>query len=248
MFINEPGNLVPNNKIIVVPIDRNNKTGYSDEIIEPLKNKPTRDWFNPHYYYCLPIGIGNQYGFLVKSMRNFTVFWNGTKDDAEINFLDEEGAEKQSIINGFRNGVVTIQNHFSLKTPIGINLMTIQPPNMFIEGCTSMTGVIETDQIRRDFTFNLKVTVPNRLITINKGDPIGAFIPIQRYFVENFELGYVTDFFSEESYEKELEESMSLGVERNGTDKEKPHMAGRRYFNGLHSDGNKYQDHQKRIK
>lgn len=41
---------------------------------------------------------------------------------------------------------------------------------------------------------------------------------------------------------------MSLGVERNGTDKEKPHMAGRRYFNGLHSDGNKYQDHQKRIK
>ena len=94
-------------------------------------------------------------------MRNFTVFWNGTKDDAEINFLDEEGAEKQNIINGFRNGVVTIQNHFSLKTPIGINLMTIQPPNMFIEGCTSMTGVIETDQIRRDFTFNLKVTVPN---------------------------------------------------------------------------------------
>jgi hypothetical protein len=110
-----------------------------------------------------------------------------------------------------------------------------------------MTGVIETDQIRRDFTFNLKVTVPNIKITIKKGDPVGAFIPIPRYFVDNFEVGLVGDLFDEQLHINEIEEMNILSIERMGKDKEKPHQSGRRYFNGIHTDSNKYPDHQKRV-
>ena len=53
-------------------------------------------------------------------------------------------------------GVVTIQNRFTFRTPPDVNLMTINPPNYWIDGIQHMTGVIETDNLRRDFTFNLK--------------------------------------------------------------------------------------------
>jgi hypothetical protein len=248
-YINDPGHEVPENKILVVPGDKNTH-GYYTEVVHSLKGQVKRDWFNEHFYYCLPINIGNQYGFVINSLRDFEMTWDGSNnkaDDITINFLNPDNAEKQTIQGGFSTGVVTIQNHFAFKTPPGVNLMTVQPPNMYLPGCVAMTGVIETDQIRRDFTFNIKITIPNYTVTVKKGDPLGAFIPIPRYYVDQFELGLVTDYFSEELYNNELAEAAELSIQRNTVDKPRPHQAGRRYFNGNHSDGQPFVDHQKRV-
>lgn len=251
-YINDPGFEVPNNKIIVIPTTghSNENNGYYQEIIEPLKGKMKRDWFNEHFYYCLPINIGNQYGFVVRSMRDLDIVWDGTNDrpgDLHIKYLNEDNAEKQNFNDGFSTGVLTIQNHFHLKTPPGINLMTIQPPNMYIPGTVAMTGIIETDQLRRDFTFNLKVTIPNYPIKIRKGDPVGAFIPVPRYFVDDFDLDLVHNHFSQELYDNEMSDGHELNMQRQGSDKDKPHESGRKYFRGEHAFGEKYVDHQKRV-
>jgi hypothetical protein len=165
-----------------------------------------------------------------------------------LSFEEFTGNPQQGVSTHFENGIITFQNYFALKTSPGINLMTIQPPNMYIPGCIAMTGVVEADQIRRDFTFNLKMTVPNYEVKINRGDVIGAFIPIPRYFVENFQLALASELFNEELCENELKEAKALGLERSTSDKEKNHGAGRRYFKGLHSDNIPYADHQKNIK
>lgn len=245
-YINENGNYVPSNKIVVVPhaIDSD---GFYKEIIEPLKGNPKRDWFTSHFYYCLPLTIGNQYGFVIKSLRDFNATWDGSERDAVIEFLDDGNNQKQIIQTGFSQGIITVQNYFALKTEPGINLMTIQPPNMFIPGMTAMTGVIETDNIRRDFTFNLKITVPNYQVKVRKGDALGAFIPIPRYFVDQFDLSLITDIFDKEFHENEIAESQALSAERTSVDMSKPHQSGRRYFSGLNSDNSKYKDHQKKI-
>lgn len=245
-FINQDGNNVPSNTIVVIPNSLDGDGSYQ-EVIQPMAGEVKRDWFSPHFYYCLPLNIGNQYGFVIKSLRDFDVFWDGTENDAKITFINEDNFDKQVIKTGFTQGIITIQNYFSLKTPLGINLMTIQPPNMFIPGCSAMTGVVETDQIRRDFTFNLKITVPNIKISIRKGDPLGAFIPIPRYFVDNFKIAFVGDLFSKELHQNELNEQSSLSKERSTLDKEKPHASGRRYFNGYHTDNTKYSSHQKKL-
>jgi hypothetical protein len=246
-YINDKGYEVPNNKILVVPHGVNSKT-YFEEVLEPLKGVAKRDWFSSHAYYCLPLTVANQYGFLIKSVRDFEIVWPGGESEVIIRFLNEDNAEKQIIKNGFGLGIVTVQNRFALKTPLGVNIMTIQPPNMFIPACFSLTGIIECDNIRRDFTFNFKVTVPDLKITVKKGDPLGAFIPIQRYFVDEFEVEAVENYFSDDLVRKEIEESQVLAVERNTSDKEKPHSSGRRYFKGVHTDGSKYPDHQKQVK
>ena len=46
----------------------------------------------------------------------------------------------------------------------------------------------------------------------------------------------------------EQKASRDFGKERNGPDKEKAHQAGRRYFQGEDVYGNKFLDHQKRIR
>jgi hypothetical protein len=126
--------------------------------------------------------------------------------------------------------------------------MTIQPPNMFLPGCVALTGVIECDNIRRDFTFNFKVTTPDTKIVISKGDPLGAFIPIPRYFVDKFDIEDATNYFSDEMILNEIEESNKLSVERTTVDLKRTHASGRRYFNGENTDGSRYPDHQKRVK
>ena len=47
------------------------------EVVEPLKGNKTRDWVSQHVVHCLPITIGNQYGFAIKSTADFTAVWNG---------------------------------------------------------------------------------------------------------------------------------------------------------------------------
>jgi hypothetical protein len=248
-YLNEPGFEIPDNTILVVPTSENTD-GFYKEVIMPLKGEVKRDWFHSHFYYCLPINIGNQYGFVIRSMRDFEVTWNGlmeTENDLEINFLNDDNSNKQFIKGGFSNGVLTIQNCFALRTPLGVNLMTIQPPNMYIPGCVALTGVIETDQVRRDFTFNLKITIPNYKITVKKGDALGAFIPIPRYYVDAFGLELVTDVFDKSVHANEVGDGIELSRQRGAEDLEKPHKSGRRYFNGIHAYGDEYKDHQKKL-
>lgn len=245
-YINDPGYEVPDNKILVIPHHIDSLT-YFDEIVESLAGSVKREWMNPHAYYCLPLTVGNQYGFIIKSVRDFDIVWDGSRGNAEITFLNEDNSHKQVIKTGFGDGIITIQNMFALKTPVGINIMTIQPPNHFIPGCFALTGIVECDNIRRDFTFNFKVTVPNIKIEVRKGDPIGAFIPIQRYFVDKFKVESALDHFDRETVMNDIDESSNLSTERNTVDKEKNHMSGRRYFSGTHTDGSTYLDHQKRV-
>lgn len=248
-YVNDPGFEVPDNTILVVPTSISSDGNYKN-VLESLKGNIKRDWFNDHFYYCLPINIGNQYGFVIKSTKTFDMTWNGSENnpnDIIFDFIEEDPNGQQHIISGFSNGVVTIQNGFAIKTPPGVNVMTIQPPNMFLPGCIAMTGVIETDQIRRDFTFNIKITVPNLKIRVNKGDVLGAFIPIPRYFVDQFQVASIADVFAEEFHENELLDSTEFGRQRSAEDKEKSHESGRKYFRGEHAFGEKFNDHQKRL-
>jgi hypothetical protein len=160
----------------------------------------------------------------------------------------EEPNSGQSLVSQFGSGILTIQHDFILRTPPGINIMTIQPPNMFIPGTCAMTGIIETDNLRRDFTFNLKVTIPNYKINVKRGDALGAFIPIKRGFVDKFNLEYFDTIFSQETIDKERLDGIELGRQRLNEDKDRPHESGRKYFNGEHANGERYKDHQKRVK
>ena len=157
-------------KIIAIP---HSSADYSyTQHYESLIGNKWREWFSDHAYLCLPLTIGNQYGFVVKSNHTFDVTWNGGRgiDATTVNMGEDfnDDWNGQHIHSHFGNGIVTIQNGFTLRTSDKINLMTINPPNYFIDGLAHMTGVVECDNLRRDFTFNLKLTRKDYTVSIKK--------------------------------------------------------------------------------
>jgi hypothetical protein len=241
--------LVPENKLVTI-CESSEFESSNDFIIFPFKGNNKRDWFNTHTYFCLPLVIGNQMGFGIKSLKTFSVEWDGGEGMGSVKVEIIDGGETpnfQTISSHFGMGTVTIQNRFTFRTPPGINLMTINPPNYWIDGIQHMTGVVETDNLRRDFTFNLKVTRKNEKIIINKGELIGCVIPTPRYFIDGFELCKGEDIFTKEQIEEERQIMRDFGKERATTDRQKHHNNGRRYFNGEDVYGNKFDDHQKKI-
>ena len=247
--INDPEFLVPEGKILAVK--QNEFTSLDPRtVLQPLRGEKQRDWLSAHSYYCLPLLIGNQYGFVLRSLHNFTVIWNGGAEpgDTCVQVEPDENSGHQHVGSHFGNGIVTIQNWFHLRTPPGVNLMTIAPPNFIMPAVTHLTAVVETDNLQRDFTFNFKVNMPHFQVVVKKGDPIGAFIPVPRYYVDGFDVEPAEDHFSTELIQADREETRALSIERSTTDQLLPHQAGRRYYRGENSQGCPFGDHQRTVK
>jgi hypothetical protein len=242
--------VIPNNKIVCFN-DHSGKDEYIKEIVEPLKGKIKRDWFSTHAYQCLPLTIGNQYGFAIKSMLTFSAIWDGTDgidaikitiDDANSNF------NAQTVSSHFGLGLLTLQNRFSFRTPEGVNLMVLDPPNYFNANLQNMFAVVETDNLRRDFTFNLKIVEPHREVKIKKGDYLSCVIPIPRFYVDSFDIELASDMFDQSVIDEELRQLDIFSHKRNGEDKTKPHAAGKLYWKGYDADGNPFYRHQRTLK
>jgi hypothetical protein len=248
------GNNVPDKTIAVFPVAGNysfydnKKNDRLSKIIEKPSKK--RNWFNSHFYRCLPLTIGNQYGFVIKSEFDFTFIWDGGDSPDSIKFwFNEEQIELDKkfprIETHFGSGIITISPPFILRTPPGVNLMTINPPNYVIPNITVMTGVVETDNIRRNFTFNLKVQMPNIPVELAAGAPLAAFIPIPRYYGDSFELKYAEEIFDEKTIDEEFQANEDTSIFRREVEPTLPYTVGRQYFKGEDVYGNKFPDHQK---
>lgn len=261
-YINEEGNDVPENNIVFYPKDKvlAKQMGWDiNDVIEPLAGKKTRDFFLDWAYYCLPLTIANQYGFVVKAAIDFSLFWPGgdapvyvdTKNKQVVNQITDS---VQEYFTNFKMGILSIENSFILRTPPKTNLMIMPVPNHFIQGVHVMSGVVEADNLRRSFTFNLKVTNPGVKIHIKKGDWLAAFMPIPRYYVDAFSMTNFKDVFDEETYSLEKASMDKLSYERQVGDKEMYENKrielsgmGRRYFKGLFPNDKPFRDHQRKI-
>jgi hypothetical protein len=217
--------------------------------LNSLNNNHKRDWFTPHFYKCLPLSIGNMQGFVFSLPFSLSIFWNGGNKPKDL--VVEHGDEINLYNNlnfvyansEFGNGILTIHFPITLKTPPGINLMTIAPPNFPIPGLSPMTGVVESDNIRFTFTINLKVDLANVKIDIGANYPLVGIIPIPRYFCDSFELKSAYDIFDKEIVEDEMQ-TVREHSDKRSMDNDMHSGQDRLYFRGLDIRGNKFKDHQ----
>ena len=218
-----------------------------DEIDSSLKNtifnllqRPTktREWFDQHFYRCLPLTIGNQYGFVITNQFDFSFVWNGQDDRDAVSFRFYESEEEIqskyfSVSSHFGHGIITVSTPFVLQTPAGVNLMTINPPNHIIPNITVMTGVVEADNIDMPFTFNLKVQMPNIEVFVPAGTPLAGFIPIPRYYQDSFSLKMAEDVFDEEMLIKKEQSFADAVTHRQEVEESLPNRIGKFYINGF---------------
>ena len=164
--------IVPENKIAIITTNfEKDLEPFSfeslSEIIQPLNKFNKRDWFAKNFYQCLPLTIGNMQGFVISLPFEIDVFWNGGQkaEDLLFNFYEDEkkfvNKSHVKVYSHFGHGIFTVSPPFIMKTPPKVNLMTISPPNFLLPGLTPMCGVVETDNLRYTFTFNIKVNLEN---------------------------------------------------------------------------------------
>jgi hypothetical protein len=248
-MINDGINNVPDNTIAIFtdPFNTSWQFNDKDRLFNIISKPPKkREWFTSHFYRCLPLTIGNQYGFVITTEFDFSFVWDGGEETDSIKIFfpnSKESLEDKypNIQSHFGSGILTVSTPFWIRTPPGVNIMTVNPPNYIIPNVTTMTGVVETDNIRRNFTFNLKVQIPNIQVNIPAGAPIAAFIPIPRNYADNFELKYAEDIFSEEAINEELEAVFNEDIYKSEVKTDGP---GRHYLLGTDIYGNKFPDHQ----
>jgi hypothetical protein len=247
-MINDGVNNVPDKTIAIFYNALDNDVNLAaKEIVK--KSTKKRDWFTPHFYRCLPLTIGNQYGFTISSGFDFAVEWDGGNHVDSIKFFTDIDAEKLErlyprVESHFGHGILTINPPFTLRTPPGVNLMTINPPNHILPNITVMTGVVETDNLRRNFTFNLKIQMPGVRTFFPAGTPLAGFIPIPRYYADSFEIKDAEDIFDEETYVGEMQAILDVSTYREEVEKDYKHSVGKLYFKGIDVYGNKFPDHQ----
>jgi hypothetical protein len=252
-MINDGINDVPDKTIAIFTYAKVYNQKLTQERILDMVKKPDkkRDWFSPHFYRCLPLTIGNQYGFTVSSEFDFGFEWNGGDrfEDTIIyldnKILDLNNIKYPNIISHFGHGIVTINPPYFFRTPPGVNLITMNPPNYVIPNITVMTGVVETDNLRQNFTFNLKIQIPNIRVHIPAGHPLAAFIPIPRYYCDEFNLDFAENLFSKKVVDEEIQASADAGKYRDEIGPNLKHGVGKHYMQGKDVYGNIFKDHQK---
>lgn len=153
---------------------------------------PRRDWMeqHTHMYRCLPMVIANQNGWVINSPCNISAIWFGGPDIKSMHFwLDKEyNVPKPWVKCHFLGGVITFEFDFIFRSPEKVNLLVRGAPNFYIPGLHPLEGLVETDWLNFTFTMNWKVTEPNKLVKINKGDPICFIQPVPHNYIENFDL------------------------------------------------------------
>jgi len=251
--------IVPDKTIAVFPIIPTGGLtpfdGDFSKFLRPLNVDHKREWFDSHFYKCLPLSIGNMQGFVFSVPFNFTVFWNGgnTTDSIQIS-IDQDSVEfdsnnnNVSISSEFGYGIFTVHFPVSLRTPPGVNIMTIAPPNYPVPGLSPMTGVVETDNLRFTFTLNFKIDLANVPITVVKDYPIMGLLPIPRYFCDSFNLQYANDIFEEDIINEEMQVMLENTMSRNTMINKNINKPDRLYYNGMDVRRNKFKDHQLPIK
>lgn len=246
-YINDPGNEVPPYTIVPMPVAGFEDDYYWQATMVSLRGRMKRDWFTAHHYFCTPLAIGNQYGFALRSMRDVVLWWAGGEERVVIKYIDDdEYSHVQRVNTDFERGVVTFQNHFALRTPPEWSLMTIQPPNLYIPGIMAMTAVVESDNLRRDFTWNMRMTIPGMTVVIERGAILMGMIPVRRGEMEKWSMQSITGIFDEETIRSEQQDILRLATERDGPDQALPHGSGRRYARGEHAGGVPYRySHQR---
>lgn len=139
-----------------------------------------RDWmdetFDRHAYHCFPVSLANRIGWSISFEEDISFIWDGitSSQDGHINIL--RGGDYVSTRRA--NNTVSFETGITFSPDKNISLLTIPPPNIFIDGVQCMSTIISTSAIIGPVPIALMVTRPNVEITIPSGTPVATLLPV----------------------------------------------------------------------
>lgn len=152
---------------------------------------PRRQWMDEttdrYAYRCLPLTMGNQFGWELLSPATFEALWTGGKGVGCVQVVRLDGGKGQLPSSHFGHGVLTFNNCYLFRTDARCQLFVTGPPNLPKDGIAPLTGMVETDWLPFAFTMNWRFTRPGVPIRFEEGEPFCHFFPVSAAVLESVE-------------------------------------------------------------
>lgn len=174
----------------------------------PVKIEQTqvqRQWMDntddKHAYKCFPVSLVNTIGWSISFLEDIEFIWDGISDTSEHHVTILKGPE--GVCNTQRgNATVSFYTGLYFKTEENMTMLSIVPPNYFIDGATPFTSLITTSFFEDALPVAWRVTRPNVKITIPAGTPVITVIPVSLGELAKVELDIHDKVFGEEMHVK----------------------------------------------
>jgi hypothetical protein len=183
------------------------------QIGHPVKIEQTRiqrDWMdvtdNKHAYKCFPVSQANTIGWSVSFLHDIEFIWDGISDtsDSHVTILKDEGNVAYTTR---ANATISFESGLYFKTEQDMSILSISPPNYFIDGASAFTSIISTSFFPDSYPIAWRITKPNTPILIPAGMPVATLIPISVGSLCDIELNIQNKVFIKEPENEVLEKA-----------------------------------------
>jgi hypothetical protein len=148
--------------------------------------EPTREWMNQtsnkFAYRCLPLVIGNTYGWEIKSNSEFIAKYDGGRGVDAIQILKIAGTNFPQ--SHFGDGILTWSVGYLFKTEYPYGLYITGGSNVEVSNPIPLTGIVETYWLPFTFTMNWRFTQKG-LFHMKPGDTICQIFPVDMAIFDN---------------------------------------------------------------
>lgn len=183
------------------------------QIGHPVKIEQTRiqrDWMdatdNKHAYKCFPVSQANTIGWSISFLHDIEFIWDGISDTLgnHVKILKDEGNVSYTTR---ANATISFESGLYFKTKQDMSILSISPPNYFIDGASAFTSIISTSFFPDSYPIAWRITKPNTPILIPAGMPVATLIPISVGSLCDIELNIQNKAFIQEPENEALEKA-----------------------------------------
>jgi hypothetical protein len=170
-----------------------------------------REWMDNtsdrHAYKCFPLAMANSIGYSISFLEDIEFVWDGISDSSDTHVKIIRGQDSCNTVRG--NSTVSFHSGIFFKTDEDVSMLSIVPPNYFIDGAVPFTSIISTSFHDDMLPIAWKITRPNVNIVIPAGTPVITIIPISLKNLTTFELNLYNKTY-DENYQDELQNKLEV--------------------------------------
>ena len=139
--------------------------------IEQLKIK--RDWMPSAVYNCMPLVLGNSFGYGVYFEEDISFIWDGDVRNPSRVIKGEKfvGPDRGA-------GSVSFHTNLLFKTDENTSLLTMPVPNQPIKDATTLTTILSSSFFTQLLPIVWQLEKPNKEYFVPAGSYVGCILPI----------------------------------------------------------------------
>lgn len=155
------------------------------------QTKVQRDWMDEtagrHAYRCFPVSLANSVGWSISFLDDIEFVWDGITDTTSDHVKILKSGPQ--VCNTDRaNATISFNSELTFRTDEDISILSIVPPNYFIDGAVPFTSIMSTSFYPHPYPIAWRITRPNVNILIPAGTPVATLIPISLGKLSSIEL------------------------------------------------------------